>query len=161
MIVAQDVLAHEGIIPLVRAYSILTESIIERMKEHDVRFAYIDERLTAEHERDNNEPYIKQNLYIPKQKPIIVPSLRDDAIVSLKDMFEDVSAGARDVHASSAHVLKHLESVVNRLVDTLPSGQNAFVNINDLKSYDDYTFHHRSEERRVGKECRSRWSPYH
>ena len=23
------------------------------------------------------------------------------------------------------------------------------------------TFIHRSEERRVGKECRSRWSPYH
>ena len=23
------------------------------------------------------------------------------------------------------------------------------------------TAHHRSEERRVGKECRSRWSPYH
>ena len=25
----------------------------------------------------------------------------------------------------------------------------------------DALFHHRSEERRVGKECRSRWSPYH
>ena len=24
-----------------------------------------------------------------------------------------------------------------------------------------YTLHRRSEERRVGKECRSRWSPYH
>ena len=24
-----------------------------------------------------------------------------------------------------------------------------------------YLQHHRSEERRVGKECRSRWSPYH
>src|SRR5256885_12110987 len=24
-----------------------------------------------------------------------------------------------------------------------------------------YTINHRSEERRVGKECRSRWSPYH
>ena len=23
------------------------------------------------------------------------------------------------------------------------------------------SFHYRSEERRVGKECRSRWSPYH
>ena len=23
------------------------------------------------------------------------------------------------------------------------------------------TYSHRSEERRVGKECRSRWSPYH
>ena len=24
-----------------------------------------------------------------------------------------------------------------------------------------YIVNHRSEERRVGKECRSRWSPYH
>src|SRR5438874_4307681 len=24
-----------------------------------------------------------------------------------------------------------------------------------------YTWYNRSEERRVGKECRSRWSPYH
>ena len=24
-----------------------------------------------------------------------------------------------------------------------------------------FTVEHRSEERRVGKECRSRWSPYH
>ena len=37
-----------------------------------------------------------------------------------------------------------------------------------LDAFDDYTFHGtalvgdpRSEERRVGKECRSRWSPYH
>ena len=26
---------------------------------------------------------------------------------------------------------------------------------------DQRIFYHRSEERRVGKECRSRWSPYH
>ena len=25
----------------------------------------------------------------------------------------------------------------------------------------DFDYAHRSEERRVGKECRSRWSPYH
>ena len=29
-----------------------------------------------------------------------------------------------------------------------------------LKLYNDTPLH-RSEERRVGKECRSRWSPYH
>ena len=28
-------------------------------------------------------------------------------------------------------------------------------------SPDDYAVNERSEERRVGKECRSRWSPYH
>ena len=31
----------------------------------------------------------------------------------------------------------------------------------DLSSYDMIGFASRSEERRVGKECRSRWSPYH
>ena len=31
-----------------------------------------------------------------------------------------------------------------------------------LQRWDQYiTDYHRSEERRVGKECRSRWSPYH
>ena len=29
--------------------------------------------------------------------------------------------------------------------------------VNDVVSFDE----NRSEERRVGKECRSRWSPYH
>src|SRR5258707_12683914 len=29
------------------------------------------------------------------------------------------------------------------------------------RSEDFVAQHHRSEERRVGKECRSRWSPYH
>ena len=35
----------------------------------------------------------------------------------------------------------------------------AIVKINDLKDLLNVSV--RSEERRVGKECRSRWSPYH
>src|SRR2546422_6877482 len=31
----------------------------------------------------------------------------------------------------------------------------------DPRPHCHYTPHNRSEERRVGKECRSRWSPYH
>ena len=32
----------------------------------------------------------------------------------------------------------------------------------EIEKRSDYTFaYNRSEERRVGKECRSRWSPYH
>ena len=30
-----------------------------------------------------------------------------------------------------------------------------------IPTFDDLVFLPRSEERRVGKECRSRWSPYH
>ena len=31
----------------------------------------------------------------------------------------------------------------------------------EISSWKAYAPAHRSEERRVGKECRSRWSPYH
>ena len=36
---------------------------------------------------------------------------------------------------------------------------NLFLKYNDL--FNKLNYHYRSEERRVGKECRSRWSPYH
>ena len=59
-----------------------------------------------------------------------------------------------------------------------PSGGNAEYNAEMIRVLDDVEhvrtrpgmyiggynprgLHHRSEERRVGKECRSRWSPYH
>ena len=34
-------------------------------------------------------------------------------------------------------------------------------NYESTHDYDEYRYELRSEERRVGKECRSRWSPYH
>ena len=37
----------------------------------------------------------------------------------------------------------------------------AVINNLDREKYDVYPVRSRSEERRVGKECRSRWSPYH
>ena len=33
--------------------------------------------------------------------------------------------------------------------------------IKTIERSSNYSFFYRSEERRVGKECRSRWSPYH
>ena len=32
---------------------------------------------------------------------------------------------------------------------------------NDIEKFNELDLDERSEERRVGKECRSRWSPYH
>src|SRR3712207_9119743 len=36
-----------------------------------------------------------------------------------------------------------------------------FNNASMMNYYNNYYYGSRSEERRVGKECRSRWSPYH
>src|SRR5207249_8083897 len=53
----------------------------------------------------------------------------------------------------SSRVLRHVNDVEEKLVDAVAFG----LKVHDLA----VQFHHRSEERRVGKECRSRWSPYH
>ena len=42
------------------------------------------------------------------------------------------------------------------------SGNNAFITLKGVTTgCTRKEFEYRSEERRVGKECRSRWSPYH
>ena len=46
-----------------------------------------------------------------------------------------------------------------KIEDTNEKIYNAFSEVLLLKDYNDVRI--RSEERRVGKECRSRWSPYH
>ena len=53
---------------------------------------------------------------------------------------EDIHANAAALEASEEHV-----KVAGRIMIIRGHGKTAF----------------RSEERRVGKECRSRWSPYH
>ena len=54
-------------------------------------------------------------------------------------------------------VMGHTDGICHVYVDEFTDVKKAIQIIKDSKTqYDD-----RSEERRVGKECRSRWSPYH
>ena len=55
------------------------------------------------------------------------------------------------------------DSLVNRTVRRIkPSGIRKFFDIaNEMDDVISLSVGERSEERRVGKECRSRWSPYH
>jgi len=55
--------------------------------------------------------------------------------------------------SANTHVSLKVFDLRNKLIRTLVDG---------IKPPGSYTvFWDRSEERRVGKECRSRWSPYH
>ena len=42
-----------------------------------------------------------------------------------------------------------------------PMNADESINTDELRTQIDRLIDGRSEERRVGKECRSRWSPYH
>src|SRR5574340_1638111 len=52
-------------------------------------------------------------------------------------------------------------TLVNSAVDNFTARLRTFTNDLDLIPDLGYRVRTRSEERRVGKECRSRWSPYH
>src|SRR5438128_4701619 len=52
---------------------------------------------------------------------------------------------------------EHIVSVTEKLMDELAQCYNVLPQLDINNTID----HRRSEERRVGKECRSRWSPYH
>src|SRR2546430_8891057 len=54
------------------------------------------------------------------------------------------------IQAASAEPAMEESAIFDAVVDIVVKGD-----------YDYYIYDLRSEERRVGKECRSRWSPYH
>ena len=59
-----------------------------------------------------------------------------------------------DIQIAQEAQLEHISKI----------GQKAGINDEYIKFYGNYKAkvnRSRSEERRVGKECRSRWSPYH
>src|SRR5574344_2733476 len=63
-------------------------------------------------------------------------------------------------------VLKRFDSVLTdtktKILEASKKFPETFAQRNFiLKETSEQNFYNRSEERRVGKECRSRWSPYH
>src|SRR3712207_9100620 len=59
-------------------------------------------------------------------------------------------------HYAIAQTVKQVLQRYQELQDII-----AILGIDELGEEDKVTVNRRSEERRVGKECRSRWSPYH
>src|SRR5258708_38709367 len=64
-----------------------------------------------------------------------------------------------DGHKAASDVRDEFVSVTEKLMDELAQCYNVLPQL-DINNTIDHR-PERSEERRVGKECRSRWSPYH
>src|SRR2546422_7999070 len=69
---------------------------------------------------------------------------------------------ARELHDSTGQDLVALATMLGQLRDSIPSVERKSRRLlSECKVLADQCIRERSEERRVGKECRSRWSPYH
>ena len=62
---------------------------------------------------------------------------KDLGLVNTRDMFAKAIKGGYAIPAFNFNNMEQMQAIIKAAVET------------------------RSEERRVGKECRSRWSPYH
>ena len=79
----------------------------------------------------------------------------DDLVIFVEDRVAAVTALEDDL-LDVVEEIRQVERIVNsRIREDIPLQDHRDMAIEDAKELG------RSEERRVGKECRSRWSPYH
>jgi len=129
MLLADDVYADRNwVIPVLLKGSVISEELIKKLKAHGINNIYV---------RDMS---VLTFGVVPEQRPsVISPELKEEALDSIRSLFDSVSK--KDIHAS-AQVIKHVEHVAEQLVSSIGSDHGALVNINDLRSYDEYTYHH-------------------
>src|SRR2546429_4899949 len=81
--------------------------------------------------------------------------IRDVAVTGVQTCALPICDATR--RAVAEHIAERLDGVGRRVHEAAGVVESHFegMRAGDVRS------RHRSEERRVGKECRSRWSPYH
>lgn len=132
MVLAGNVYAQDdSVIPVLTENTVITKHLIKKLKQNRI----FEVPIAGE-----SEPHA---FFVPKPEPIISEELRIDAVSNLEEFFHLAQFKEDDFYITSAiQVVKHLDTVVDQLVETLSGDQDALVNINDLKSYDEYTYHH-------------------
>ena len=84
-------------------------------------------------------------------------SYKDLGLVNTREMFAKAIKGGYVVPAFNFNNMEQLQAIVMAAAETKSP---VILHVSKgARNYANQTL--RSEERRVGKECRSRWSPYH
>src|SRR5256885_15991300 len=115
----------------------------------------LQNNLRAYEQQENGFDTVEANLELGFQ-----PDMRDYGIGN--QILADLGLSTIRILTNNPKKITGIEGfglqVVEQVpIETAPTPQNARY----LATKRDKLGHKRSEERRVGKECRSRWSPYH
>lgn len=136
MQLAQDIfLNDDSASPFVSKGIILNDYVIKRLRKTGVRNVYV---------ADQN-PFATGTAgagHKPASRPALPEKLRNEALYSLENVFNSISLEGEDMKAAAQQAVKQLDSVVDQMVASMGDESGTLININDLKSYDDYTYHH-------------------
>ncbi len=123
-------LAHNPVLPtsdayLLRAGVVLTPDLLQRLQRFDnLDGVFIEDGFGDE------ETVIR---------PILSRRVRDEAIDNLQGMFH---AALQDSQTMGLTQMRSIKSTVSEIISSIQGAKQVMVNINDLKAYDDYTYHH-------------------
>ena len=131
MVSASDIYTQNNRLALVFTDTVITDRIIRILRHHHIFSVPI-----------KTEDEIAAALEFKPVKPIISEELKEKAVTGIRHLFEAVLDDSPNNMTTAYHAVRELDEVVDKLVDTLAAESRALVHIADLKSYDEYTFHH-------------------
>ena len=159
----------------------------ENVKQEGV-IVYIDPIYVRKTENDFNEhikiieQYLEERIWNLSQFSEDYRPMEVNRIVQILPSCKELRAYLIQQYPGKRFIKENMDDVGNHLSNykkALEAGDDVSdfkdIFLGDKQSLEQYAFHHlknrqeisnqvfimRSEERRVGKECRSRWSPYH
>ncbi len=125
MILAQDAFPPGGdYIPLLTKGQCLNTTFIRRLHIYGLRGAYVQDEF---------------DLDVANPPPCIPDSIHNDAIEAIENVFKAIRESTK---TSSVQAIQQLDAVIDNLADALIKNNSTLINIDHLKSYDDYTYHH-------------------
>ena len=169
MVAQQDVLSAAKGALILKKGTKLSKSIIGRLSECGVEYVLVEATeeylknnplaetpAPADHmpseaseevdalprsEAFNNLP--RPDIDLPEITPLIDKKLREAAVNSIRNMFRMANESKTTENMTTAYIaIKEIEDVVDKLIDTLSEEEHSLIHIADLKSYDEYTYHH-------------------
>ncbi|MDR0271893.1 MAG: HD-GYP domain-containing protein [Clostridiales bacterium] len=75
-------------------------------------------------------------------KGVVDTKLKEEAVDSIKQLFGCFSAESGINKTTAYQCVENVESVVNDLLNVITDDSTGLVHINDLKQFDEYTYHH-------------------
>ncbi|MDL2232823.1 HD-GYP domain-containing protein [Ruminococcaceae bacterium OttesenSCG-928-L11] len=144
MVLEEDIYsANNRVVPLVKRGAVLDWPLMTKLLRHNIQSVYVNDESVPQPQGQNFRNLIPPSAFnVPAPKPIIEDELKVEALENLEDLFHNVSIDEGVLHESSLKIITHLDQIVEQLVNSLEDDRHALININDLKSYDEYTYHH-------------------
>lgn len=125
---------------------LLAESVYISASGADMLAARKDTKLDAAKIKmlvERNVPYVAiVSPSAPDVKKIIDEKLKEEAVDSVKQLFSCFGTESCENKTTAYQLVEQVEDVVDDLVQVLTDDASGLVHINDLKSYDEYTYHH-------------------